>query len=135
MKRLLPLMLLLGGCTLIDQNTFNPNASAAPVIPPAPVVPPPAPTPPGPPPLLTLRMAQAGDYADALRKAVALARARKPGVLFDVVQIVGAEPAPPDDAAAVARAIVAQGIPASRVRLLARPEAGAPGREVRVYVR
>ena len=36
---------------------------------------------------------------------------------------------------AVARAITAQGVPASRVRLLARPAAGLEGREVRVYVR
>ena len=138
-RSLAAMLMLLPGCTLIDQNTFNPNAGAVPVIPPAPVaavVPPP---PPGPPPLIALRMVQAGAYQAKLREAVALAHARKPTVEFDVTEIVppSAEAAPGlgRDAATIARDIEGLGVPSSRVHLLARPEAGAAGREVRVYVR
>lgn len=129
---------LLTGCTLIDQNTFNPNAGLAPVIPPAPK--PPPPPAPGPLPLLSVSPgANPADYAAALRKAVAAARARKPTVVFDVVEMQ-----PPDTAAdaplgaealAVARSIVGEGVPPARVRLAARPDAAAPAREVRVYIR
>lgn len=127
----------LTGCTLVDQRTFNPDAGAPPVIPPAAAAPVAA-APPGPPPLLTLRPGQMAD--DAVQQAVAAARRRKPDVLFDVVAMVPAamedevRPAT-TEAGAVARAITAQGVPASRVRLLARPAAGLEGREVRVYVR
>ena len=125
----------LGGCTLIDQRTFNPQAGA----------PPPVAKPPtsaegtaaesGPPPLLVIRLPAAGDVRGEVAKAVAAARARKPDVVFDVVELtsgsgatVGAE------AEEVARMITAQGVPQSRVRLAARPTAQA-AREVRVYIR
>lgn len=128
---------LLTGCTLIDQNTFNPHAKDAPVIPQPPKV---AAAPPlvGSPPLLVIQPGGT-DYAEAVRKAVATARARKPGVLFDVVEMQ-----PPDlaadsplgqDAAAVARLITAQGVVPVNVRLAARPETGVRPGEVRVYVR
>lgn len=133
----------LPGCTLIDQNTFNPAARAAPVIPPAPVAASVA-VPTGPPPLLTLRPGQPAQ--DAVRQAVAAARRRKPDVMFDVVAIMpgaaGTEPGLDDQSASssaeagtVARAITAQGVPSARVRLFARPETGSSGREIRVYVR
>ena len=132
----------LPGCTLIDQNTFNPNAGAAPVIPAAPVAAVVA-APPGPPPLLTLRPGQ--PVQDAVRQAVLAARRRKPDVVFDVVAMLpggtGTDAGPDDpasssaEAGTVARAIAAQGVPPGRVRLFARPEAGLAGREVRVYVR
>lgn len=139
----------LPGCTLIDQNTFNPAARAAPVIPRPPVAAAVA-APPGPPPLLTLRPGQ--PVQDPVRQAVAAARRRKADVVFDVVAMLpgaaGVEAgrdggAVRDDGAAsssaeagtVARAITAQGVPPARVRLFARPEAGLAGREVRVYVR
>lgn len=128
------LALLAGGCTLVDQTTFDPHAADAPVVPvPAKPVPPPA----GPPALVVIEDAAARTYGDALSKAVAAARARKPGVVFDVVEIVPPDAAEPvsADAVAVARAIVAQGVPVSQVRLVARPEAGRPKGEVRVYVR
>ena len=132
----------LPGCTLIDQNTFNPNARAVPVIPAAPVAAAVAALP-GPQPLLTLRPGQ--PVQDAVRQAVAAARRRKPDVVFDVVAMlpggVGAEAGLDDpasssaEAGTVARAIAAQGVPPGRVRLFARPEAGLAGQEIRVYVR
>lgn len=135
---------MLPGCTLIDQNTFNSAAGAVPVIAPAPVVAV-VPVPSGPPPLLTLQPGQPAQ--DTVRQAVAAARRRKPDVMFNVVAMVPAGTAADARAAdsqaasssaeagAVARAITAQGVPPSRVRLFARPEAGLTGREVRVYVR
>jgi hypothetical protein len=127
----------LAGCTLIDQNTFNPHAGDAPVIPPAPK--PVAAVPQvGPPPLLVIPPGSTG-YAAPLQQAVAAARARKPGVLFDVVEMQPSDrvmDAPLGaDAAAVARLIVAQGVPAANVRLAARPERDAKAGEVRVFVR
>ena len=75
----------------------------------------------------------------AQAKAVAAARARKATVVFDVVEITapssGADIPIGNDAVTVARAIEAQGVPATRVNLLARPEADAVPREVRVYIR
>jgi len=143
-RRLLLIVAVLPGCSLIDQNTFNPAARAVPVIPPAPVVAA-VPVSPGPPPLLTLQPGQPAQ--DAVRQAVAAAQRRKPGVVFDVVAMVPAGTAADSEAAdsqaasssaeagIVARAITAQGVPPSRVRLFARPEAGLTAREVRVYVR
>ena len=132
----------LPGCTLIDQNTFNPNARAVPVVAAAPVAAGVA-VPSGPQPLLTLRPGQ--PVQDAVRQAVAAARRRKPGVVFDVVAMLpGAggeagldgQSAPSGaEAGTVARAIAAQGVPPGRIRLFARPEAGLSGQEVRVYVR
>lgn len=132
--------LLLGGCTLVDQNTFYPGASAAPVVPPAPkpVVPPPTPS--GPPPLLTISPgAKPPDYARVLGKAVKDAQARKADVMFDVVEMEAPD-APSDvvlgaEAADVARELVANGVPPVRIRLVARPDATAIPKEVRVYVR
>ena len=132
----------LPGCTLIDQNTFNPNARAVPVIPTAPAAAAVA-APRGPQPLLTLRPGQ--PVQDAVRQAVAAARRRKPDVVFDVVAMLPGgvstaadldDPGPSSaEAGTVARAIAAQGVPPGRVRLFARPEAGLAGQEVRVYVR
>lgn len=123
---------LLAGCTLIDQTTFDRNAADAPVIPPAqPVA---AVEPPGPPALIVI--AHGADYRGALDKGVAAARARKADVVFNVVEIEPADAAVPvgTDAVGVARAIVAQGVPAARVRLVARPSAGGTPGEIRVYV-
>ena len=133
----------LPGCTLIDQTTFNPAAGKAPVIPAAPVAASVA-APQGPPPLLTLRPGQ--PVQDAVRQAVTAARRRKPDVVFDVVAMLpggagtGAEPddgtaSSSAEAGTVARAIAAEGVLPTRVRLFARPEAGLTEREVRVYVR
>lgn len=134
--RLLPLFLLCG-CTLVDQRTFNPVAGIAPVV--AARAAATAPAAPGPPALLTLRMP--GSHDAVIREAVAAARARKRDVAFDVQASVPLEAVPSiegaaaADAATVARAIVAAGVAQSRVRLTARPEAGADPREVKVYAR
>lgn len=131
----------LPGCTLIDQNTFRPGAGAAPVIPPAPPVLTQGPLP-GPAPLLIITPQEVAASDPALRQAIAAARARKPDVAFDVVAILpGASP--PDnlvqdsihDAESVARRLVTLGVPQSRVRLVARPEAAALSRDVRIFVR
>lgn len=127
------LLLLLGGCTLIDQTTFDPKAAQAPVIPPAPPAPPGPP--PGPPALVVIAPG-ATDYRASLDRAVMAARARKPDVVFNVVEVQAADAVVPvgTDAVAVARAIVADGVLPDRVRLVARPEAGGRAREIRVYV-
>ena len=127
-------LLLLPGCKLIDQTTFDPQAGKRPAI-----VPPPAPPPvpaADPAALITVRYPQTADLRADVAKAVAAARARKPDVAFEVVEITGAGPTADTgaDAAEVARLITAQGVPASRVRLAVRPMPGA-AREVRVYVR
>ncbi len=135
--RLLPL-LLLTGCSLIDQQTFNPRAGEPPVVPapPATVV---APVVPGPAPLLVVAAgAVPSSYAGPLGMAVQAARARKAEVIFDVVEMQAPDVASETvggQAAAVARAIVAQGVVPGRVRLAVRPDASATPREVRVYVR
>ena len=137
-RRALLALALLPGCTLIDQNTFNPAAGARPVVPPAPPAPVAAAAFPGPPPLLILPADGAG--TEALRSAVTAARARKPGVAFDVVAILPGTPT--DDAtrtatqsaAGVARGIAAQGVPPARIRVLARPEPAATVGDIRIYV-
>lgn len=127
------ILLLVGGCTLIDQRTFDPHASDAPVIPPAP---PAAPGPPPGPPALVVVAPGATDYRAALGDAVRAARARKAEVVFNVVEVQAADAVLPTGTAGaeVARAIVAAGVPAQRVRLVARPESAGRAGEVRVYV-
>ena len=130
------LLAALPGCTLIDQNTFNPKAGAAPVIPPAPVAAATPAPPPGPPPLFTVQPGRPAQ--EAVRQGVAAARRRKADVIFDVVAMVPTDEqagASSAEAGAVARAIAAQGVPPGRVHLFARPDATLSGREVRVYVR
>ena len=137
-------VLLLGGCKLIDQTTFNPDAGKPPVIATRPAPPAAPPTPDGPPPLLTVRGDPASFDAE-LRDAVAAARAAKRDVVFNVVAVVEAEGSPAEQAAraeagaggatAVAGMIVAQGVAPDRVRLETRTERGVIDREVRVYVR
>ena len=88
--------------------------------------------------LLTIVLAEGGlsaaDRAD-LRRAVQSARARKPAVAFEVTAILAPDAADSGPgAAAVARAITEEGVAARRIRLAARPEPGASGREIRVYV-
>ena len=134
-----PLAVLLGlataGCTLVDQNTFNPHAGDAPVVAAAK---PPAAAPVGPPPLLVIGTAKQADYTQTLSKAVAAARARKADAVFDVVELQPSatmpEPSIGQTAEAVARAIVADGVRQDRVLLAIRPAAEASAGEVQVYV-
>ena len=132
--RLLLALALLPGCTLVDQTTFDPEAGKRPVIAPAAV----AAAPPAvdPAALMTIRFPQAPTLEADVAKAVAAARARKPDVVFEVAEITAgaATPGLGANAAAVARLITAQHVPANRVHLMLRAEAGASGNEVRVYV-
>jgi hypothetical protein len=135
---LLAVTVLAGGCTLIDQRTFNPRAGLGPIIPPS--------TTPGPPPpLITIDFEKPNPVYEAqLRDAVDQALARKPGVVFDVITIVPATGTPAQqadaaisiraDARQVAGIIVDQGASQDQVHLLARAEAGAAGRQVQVYI-
>ena len=139
MARLAPLVwiLLVGGCTLIDQRTFNPRAGLGPIPPPG-VGPPP--------PLIAIDFAgSAPVYEASLRQAVDQAIARKPTVVFEVATVVSAtgtleqqaEAASSlrNDARDVARIIAEEGVDADRINLVARSEAGAAGRQVLVMVR
>ncbi|MBS0561008.1 MAG: hypothetical protein JSR21_13230 [Proteobacteria bacterium] len=130
-------------CALWDQNTFQP-------VPPAP---PRAPEvrPPGPPvdtrtPLLTIGFATENpDYRDQLAFAVGQAKARRPGVQFDVVSVVPAQGDPAaqalaakrgsDAAVQVMRAMMALGVPDTTLHLGARAEPGLAEPQVRVYIR
>ena len=121
----------LGGCALVDQTTFAPSpdetATAATPFRADPRV-----------ALLTVSyVTPEPAYQDVLRYAVRAAETRAPGVQYDVIAIL------PDAADAaegqrrateVMRAILAQGVPPSRVRLGLRTGAAGP-QEVRIYVR
>lgn len=134
------LLLTLAGCKLVDQTTFAPSPEETP----RPAAPPPrieART-----PLIVIGFADARpDYADPLRQIVRAAEARKPGIVYDVVGIAPARDEAgaqsdalvlaSDNASAVMRAIIADGVPATRIHLGARTETGLKAREVRVYVR
>lgn len=129
------LLVLSGGCTLIDQRTFNPDAGKPPPVAAAPPTPA---APAAPPALLTVRFDRPAALEAPVRQAVALARARKPDAAFDVVSVVpdaGAVGVGGDEAARVARLITAQGVPAARVNLQVRLDPAAGARDVRVFVR
>jgi type IV pilus biogenesis protein CpaD/CtpE len=124
--------LLLVGCKLIDQTTFAPSPEEVATKQEAPKVD--ART-----PLLTIGVAtpEAG-YQDMLRYAVRAAETRVPGVQYDVVAMLPAganEAGSQQLVAAVMRDIMAQGVPASRIRLGLRSAPAGSAQEVRVYVR
>jgi hypothetical protein len=135
---LLALTLLAGGCTLIDQRTFNPRAGQGPVAPPS--------TAPGPPPaLITIDFEKPNPaYEAQLRQAVDQALARKASVVFDVITVVPATGTPAQqvdaavsiraDARQVAGIIVDQGASQDQVHMLARAEPSVAGRQVQVFV-
>jgi len=144
MMRWLPLLLAglaLAGCKLIDQTTFSPQAETpepAQLAALAPIGDRPA--------LLSIRYSTPDpQYADALRTAVSAAEERRPGAQYDVVAVV---PVPKDpalqlrdlnqgrqDATGVMRAMMALGVPDTRIALGARTDPAITVREVRVYVR
>jgi hypothetical protein len=125
---LLALSVLAGGCTLIDQRTFNPRAGLGPPVPVS--------TAPGPPPpLITIDFEKPDAVYEAqLRGAVDQALSRKPDVVFDVVTVVPAKGTPEQqadaaisiraDAREVAHIITDQG---------ASPDQ-AVGRQVQVFI-
>lgn len=135
--------LVLSGCDLLDQRTFNPRASRPPKV----YIPPPPPGPPPIPPLIDLvagtpKQEWIGPVHDVVRKALA----RKPNILF-LVQAL----APPgaDDAAtrdklshlvgvegqAIADEIVAAGAAPNQVEMSAMPDSTVTEPRIRVYVR
>ena len=134
-------VLALAGCRLIDQTTFGA----------APEAPEPAQIAALPPvqnriALLSIRYATPDpNYADALRTAVGIAEERRPGTQYDVVAVVPVERDPAlaardlgqgrQDAATVMRAMMALGVPDTRIALGARTDPESTVREVRVYVR
>ena len=74
----LGLALLLAGCKLIDQRTFDPQAGRPPVVArPAPPAPQPDRTLDGLAPLVTIRLGQDTSYDQAIEQATAAALARK----------------------------------------------------------
>jgi len=130
----------LGGCHLIDQRDFNPNAGK----PPMPKVAA-APPSPGPAALLTISYAN-GDpaYAQGLSEAVTHALTAKPNVLFTVQTLVplegdanaqaGALQAAAGTAREVAEAIVTDGADQGQIELAVRADPGVKAKEVRVFV-
>jgi hypothetical protein len=129
-------LVLLGGCKLIDQTTFEPSPEAKASQPPATAAPPNADRRTA---LVTIGYVTPNpDYEDLLRYAVRAAESRAPGVHYDVIAML---PAGSDISTAqrhatdVMRSIVDQGVAPSRVHLgLREAQAGSP-QEVRVYVR
>ena len=130
--------LLVAGCTLVDQRTFNPQAGQ-------PARPPSEPGPSPLVPLVTIDLARANpDYAASLHQAVADAVRRKPDVQFDVITIVpgtgttaeqvAAATGITADARAIARSINADGVDDGRIHLSARSDAGVTVRQVQVFV-
>ena len=129
-------LILLAGCTLVDQRSFQPTAAVPGAVEIARARTPAL-------PLVTIRMDQ--EYRAALAEAVQAAQQRKPDVTFDIQALVPlqAPPAEQDrriaeasqDAQAVATAIGAAGISSDRLHLGLLGDAGSPAREVRVYVR
>jgi type IV pilus biogenesis protein CpaD/CtpE len=124
--------LLLAGCKLIDQTTFAPSPEATQAAAQAPKVD--ART-----ALLTINYTEPNpSYQDVLRYAVRAAETRAPGVQYDVVAML---PSGADAAAAqrrsaeVMRAIMDQGVPASRIHLGLRTAPAGDPQEIRVYVR
>jgi hypothetical protein len=135
---MLALLLALGGCTLIDQRTFErtPQAPAADAASRAAL---PARA------LLSIRFGDGEDWHPALQQAVEAAQSRKPDVAFEVATTVatGATPAKQDemlrqgtaDATDIANGLLALGVDPDKVHMAVRGDAGNPPREVRVYVK
>jgi hypothetical protein len=129
-------MVLLGGCKLIDQTTFEPSPEAKAAQPAASPAPPKADQRTA---LLTIGYATPDpDYRELLRYAIRVAETRAPGVDYDVIAIL---PAGDDISAAqrraadVMRSIVDQGVAPSRIHLGLRAAQAGGVEEVRVYVR
>jgi hypothetical protein len=123
--------LLLAGCKLIDQTTFAPSPEGTPAAQ--------APKVDARTALLTINYSEPNpSYHDVLRYAVRAAETRAPGVQYDVIAMLpaGADPAAAQRRSAeVMRAIMDQGVPASRVHLGLRTAAADSPQEIRVYVR
>ena len=130
----------LGGCHLIDQRDFNPNAGLPPKPPMAAAT-----GPAGPGALISISYG-AGEpaYAQALADAVQHAMAAKPNVLFTVQTLVPLEGNADAQAASlqaatangreVAESIVADGADPGQIELAARADPSQKVKLVRVFV-
>jgi len=133
---LLLAMSLLAGCKLIDQNTFAPAPEAKPVAaaPAVAAVPYDARR-----PLVTIDYAIPNpQYRELLHYAVRAAEARDRRVQYDVVAELpdlSAVEQGQQEAGAVMRAIMADGVPPDRIHLGLHEQPGLAARQVRVYVR
>ena len=134
--------LVLTGCKLVDQTTFAPKPES-----------PPTPTQiaataeaANRPPLITIRYGVPNpSYQDVLAQAIRIAQARRPGLEYDVVGVAPAKGDPAtqvqaaeqvkNNAVAVMRAIMLDGVPDGRIHLAARTDPSLAVPEVRVYVR
>jgi hypothetical protein len=125
--------LLLAGCKLIDQTTFAPSPEAPTT---EAVAPPKVDTRT---PLVTIDYGgPPPDYLGLLRFAVHAAETRAPGVEYDVIGMLpsgGDAAAEQRRAVEVMRAIMGQGVSASRIHLGLRTEPAGGAQEIRVYVR
>lgn len=135
---MLALLLTLGGCTLIDQRTFE-RTPQAPAADAAAQAARPARA------LLTIRFGDEEDWHPALQQAVEAAQSRKPDVAFEVAATVaiGATPTKQSqmlrqgtaDATEIANGLLALGVDPEKVHVAVRGDAGNPPREVKVYVK
>ena len=131
---LVPLLLLtLGGCKLIDQTTFDPDAAAD--APPAPIAPA---RPANQVALISIHYDTANPvFQDQLAFAVRAAEQRRPGRDYDVVGVstVADAAQASRDSVAVMDAMTGLGIATARLHLGARIDPAQTVREVRVYLR
>jgi predicted methyltransferase len=131
-RPILALLLALSGCHLLDQTDFD---RPLPVVP----GPPPVPNPETRLPLVTIDYVKANpDYAAPLTAAIHTVEAQRPGVLYDVVAMVGdasAAPTAQARAAQVMTTIEAAGVIPARIQLGLRLDPGRTVQQVRVYLR
>ncbi len=138
MKRALLLTALaLSGCEVFDQTVFAPSPEALPVEPTIVVAAPPKIDPRT--ALVVIEYAAPNPkYRETLGLAVRAAEARDKRVRYDVIAVaktidgVGSARA---QAAEIMRAMMQEGVPASRIALGLRAEPAIPNTQVRVYVR
>lgn len=135
-------LLLVGGCTLMDQRTFNPNASR----PPHPYIPPaPPPKPPVPPLIEIIAGTPESEWKTPLERSVRKALALKPDILFRVQALLPPGASPDAEAAALAKltsedgknvisAIIGSGAKPAQVEIAAMTLSGLATPRIRVYV-
>lgn len=132
-------LVVLGGCRLIDQRTFE-SAPATPAAaqlarPDLPAL-----------PLLTVDASVSdGNWRASVAEAVLAAEARKPDVRFEVVTPIPTSASRKiqdlysangqTDGQAVAAALQSDGVPPDRIDIRFQGDPGAPAREVRLYAR
>lgn len=131
-RLIVPLLLTLSACHLLDQTDFEPKPSPKPVLPPVP-------DPETRTALVTIDYTKANpDYGTTLSTAVHAVETRRPGSLYDVVAVIadsGGAEAGRARAADVMTAIEAAGVIPARIQLGLKLEPGRKIPQVRVYLR